>query len=130
MYYFSLVIVALIFIWRIAAGAKKGMVKELISLIAMVAAGFCVILIMGALNSYFDQRIGQVVQFICVLFAVCLVYRLMSVLFTSLKLISGLPVIRWLDKLLGMALGVVEAGLITAFLVRIVKELGLTFLSV
>lgn len=129
MYYFSLVIVALIFIWRIAAGAKKGMVKELISLIAMVA-GFCVILIMGALNSYFDQRIGQVVQFICVLFAVCLVYRLMSVLFTSLKLISGLPVIRWLDKLLGMVLGVVEAGLITAFLVRIVKELGLTFLSV
>ena len=34
MYYFSLVIVALIFIWRIAAGVKKGMVKELISLIA------------------------------------------------------------------------------------------------
>ena len=62
MYYFSLVIVALIFIWRIAAGVKKGMVKELISLIAMVAAGFCVILIMGALNSYFDQKIGQVVQ--------------------------------------------------------------------
>ncbi|WP_337404682.1 CvpA family protein [Suilimivivens sp.] len=130
MYYFSLVIVALIFIWRIAAGVKKGMVKELISLIAMVAAGFCVILIMGALNSYFDQKIGQAVQFVCVLFAVCLVYRLMNVLFTSLKLISGLPVIRWLDKLLGMVLGVVEAGLITAFLVRVVKELGLTFLSV
>ena len=54
----------------------------------------------------------------------------MNVLFTSLKLISGLPVIRWLDKLLGMVLGVVEAGLITAFLVRVVKELGLTFLSV
>ena len=129
MYYFSLVIVALIFIWRIAAGAKRGMVKEVISLIAMVAAGACVILIMGALNSYFDQKIGQLVQFICVLFGVCLIYRLVSILFTSLKLISGLPVIRWLDKLLGMVLGVVEAGLITAFLVRVVKELGLTFLS-
>ena len=93
MYYFSLAVVAVIFIWRMIAGAKKGMVKELISLIAMVVAGFCVILIVGALNSYFDQKIGQVVQFICVLFAVCLVYRLVSVLFTSLKLISGLPVI-------------------------------------
>lgn len=130
MYYFSLAVVAVIFIWRMIAGAKKGMVKELISLIAMVVAGFCVILIVGALNSYFDQKIGQVVQFICVLFAVCLVYRLVSVLFTSLKLISGLPVICWLDKLLGIVLGFVEAGLITAFLVRVVKELGLTFLSI
>ena len=130
MYYFSLAVVAVIFIWRMIAGAKKGMVKELISLIAMVVAGFCVILIVGALNSYFDQKIGQVVQFICVLFAVCLVYRLVSVLFTSLKLISGLPVICWLDKLLGIVLGFVEAGLITAFLVRVVQELGLTFLSI
>ena len=130
MYYFSLAVVAVIFIWRMIAGAKKGMVKELISLIAMVVAGFCVILIVWALNSYFDQKIGQVVQFICVLFAVCLVYRLVSVLFTSLKLISGLPVICWLDKLLGIVLGFVEAGLITAFLVRVVKELGLTFLSI
>ena len=130
MYYFSLAVVAVIFIWRMIAGAKKGMVKELISLIAMVVAGFCVILIVGALNSYFDQKIGPVVQFICVLFAVCLVYRLVSVLFTSLKLISGLPVICWLDKLLGIVLGFVEAGLITAFLVRVVKERGLTFLSI
>lgn len=47
MYYAALIVIALVFIWRITAGFKKGMVQELISLIAMAAAGICVLLILG-----------------------------------------------------------------------------------
>ena len=62
MYYFALIIIALIFIWRVAVGFRKGMVQEIISLIAMGVAGICVILILGAIGSYFDQEIGKVIQ--------------------------------------------------------------------
>ena len=102
MYYAALVVIALVFIWRIVAGFKRGMVQELISLIAMAVAGFCVMLILGAVSSYFEKEIGQLIQFVCVLLAVCIVYRLVSILFTSLKLISKLPIVRWVDRLLGV----------------------------
>ena len=59
----------------------------------------------------------------------CLVYRLVHVLFTSLELISRLPVIRGLDRLLGAALGFAEAGVIVGLLVYFLKNWGLSVLT-
>lgn len=125
MYYIALGVVALIFIWRICAGFKKGMVQEVISLIAMGVAGFCMVLILGAIGSYLDKEIGQLIQFIVVLIVVCLAYRLINILFTSLQLISKLPIIKGLDKLLGAVVGLAEAGLIVAILLHFLKNWGL-----
>lgn len=128
MYYIALIIIAIIFIWRIAAGFRKGMVQEIISLIAMCAAGFCVILILGAVGSYLNKEIGKTIQIIVVLIVVCVIYRLVHVLFTSLELISKLPIIKGVDKLLGAVVGLAEAGLIVAFLVYYLKNWGLSIL--
>ncbi len=129
MYYISLVIIAIIFIWRIAAGFRKGMVQELISLIAMAVAGVCVVLIMGAIGSYMDQEIGRVIQIVAVLLVVCLVYRLVHVLFTSLELISKLPIIKGVDKLLGIVVGFAEAVVIVGGVVYFLKSWGLSILA-
>lgn len=126
MYYVALIIVALIFIWRITTGFKKGMVQEIVSLIAMVAAGVCVVLILAAIGSYIDKEIGQVIQMVLVLAVVCLVYRLINILFTSLELIAKLPVISWVDKLLGAAIGFAEAVVIVGLLVYLIKNWGLS----
>lgn len=128
MYYAALIVIALVFIWRIAAGFKKGMVQELISLIAMAAAGICVFLILGAVGSYLEKEIGQVIQIVVVLFAVCLAYRLVSILFVSLKLISKLPIVKGLDKIMGAAVGFVEAGILVGVLVHLIKGWGMQFL--
>lgn len=129
MYYVSLAVIALLFVWRIRAGFRNGMVHEVISMIAMGAAGFCVVLLLGAISSYFQRQIGETVQFVSVLFVVCLVYRFVSIFLTSAKLISKLPIIHWLDKLLGAFAGAAEAGILTAFFIRFVKNLGLSFLA-
>lgn len=126
MYYTALVVIALIFIWRIIAGFRKGMVQELVSLIAMAVAGFCMMLILGAVGSYLEQEIGELIQFICVLLVVCIVYRLISILFTSLKLISKLPIVKWIDKLLGIAVGGAEAALLVGTAVYFLKSWGLS----
>ena len=130
MYYAALIIIALIFIWRMTVGFRKGMVQEIISLIAMAVAGVCVLLIFGAIGSYLNREIGKVVQMVIVLLAVCAVYRLIHVLFTSLELISKLPVIKWLDKLLGIVIGAGEAALIVGFIIYFLKSWGLSVLSV
>ncbi len=130
MYYAALIIIALIFIWRMTVGFRKGMVQEIISLIAMAVAGVCVLLIFGAIGSYLNREIGKVVQMVIVLLAVCAVYRLIHVLFTSLELISKLPVIKWLDKLLGIVIGAGEAALIVGFIIYFLKSWGLSVLNV
>lgn len=128
MYNIALIIIALIFIWRVVAGFRKGMVQELVSVIAMIVAGFCIMLILGAIESYVEHEIAKVIQIIIVLFAVCLVYRLVHILFTSLELISKLPVIKGVDKLLGAVVGFAEAALIVGFSVHFLKIWGLSFI--
>ena len=129
MYYVSLIVIAIIFIWRISVGFRKGMVQEIISLIAMAVAGVCVVLILGAVGSYLEREIGRAIQSVIVLFVVCFVYRLVHTLFTSLELISKLPVIKWLDKLLGIVVGFAEAALISGVLVYKKKNWGLSILQ-
>lgn len=125
MFYVALIIILLIFIWRMVTGFKKGMVQELISLVASVAAGICMVLILGAVGSYFENEIGQVIKTVIILFVFCLVYRLINVLFTSLKLISKLPIVKSVDKLLGIVVGFAEAGVIVLCLVELLKNWGL-----
>ena len=67
---------------------------------------------------------------VIVLLVVCAVYRLIHVLFTSLELISKLPVIKWLDKLLGIVIGAGEAALIVGLIIYFLKSWGLSVLSV
>lgn len=129
MYYIALVLIAVIFIWRIAAGFRKGMVQEIISLIAMAVAGVCVVLILGAIGSYLEKEISKTIEIVVVLFVVCAVYRLVHVLFTSLELISKLPIIKGLDRLLGAVFGAAEAGLIVGLLVYFLKNWGLSILT-
>ncbi len=129
MYYIALALIAVIFIWRIAAGFRRGMVQEIISLIAMAVAGVCVVLIIGAVGSYLEKEISKTITMVAVLFIVCAVYRLVHVLFTSLELISRLPVIKGVDKLLGAVTGAAEAGVIVGVLVYLLKNWGLSFLA-
>lgn len=129
MYYIALIVIAIIFIWRIVTGFRRGIVQEVISLIAMAVAGFCVVLIFRAVSSYFHREIGEMIQMIVILLVVCVVYRLVHILFTSLELISKLPIIRWLDKLLGAVAGLAEAALIVGFLVYFLKNWGLSILG-
>ena len=129
MYYVSLAVIMIIFIWRIAAGFRRGMVQEIISLIAMAVAGVCVVLIIGAVGSYLEKEISKTITMVAVLFIVCAVYRLVHVLFTSLELISRLPVIKGVDKLLGAVTGAAEAGVIVGVLVYLLKNWGLSFLA-
>ena len=129
MYYIALALIAVIFIWRIAAGFRRGMVREIISLIAMAVAGVCVVLIIGAVGSYLEKEISKTITMVAVLFIVCMVYRLVHVLLTSLELISRLPVIKGVDKLLGAVTGAAEAGVIVCVLVYLLKSWGLSVLA-
>ena len=110
------------------AGFKKGIAKEFISLVAMAVAGICVMLILSAVGSYMNREIGKVIQMVAVLAVVCVVYRIVSILLTSVKLIANLPIIKGIDKILGIVMGFAEAGIIVMLLVHFLKNWGLSLL--
>ena len=116
--YFYLAVAGIIIIisWRMVSGFRKGMVQEILSLIAMVVAGFCAYLRLGAVGRYLNREIGRLIQIIILLLSVCIVYKLANLIFTSISLVSRLPLIRSADKLFGAGFGILEGLIITGYI--------------
>lgn len=102
-----LIVVALLII-RVIISVKRGFVKELCSLIATVVASLAILLIALAVQKYFaEDRIIMAVTII-LLFLLCIIYKIIDTFLVALKLISKLPVVKILDKVLGVVIGVAE----------------------
>jgi uncharacterized membrane protein required for colicin V production len=107
-------------------GYKKGMVRSLISLISLLITCVVLFLLGNALSSYFDGRFFNVIITLLLLAAIGLVHHLLNVVFFSAKVISKLPIVHSLDKLLGIVVGILETVLIvwTIYAFDIFRDLG------
>lgn len=112
------IIVLIVMFFNIASGYKKGMVKEIISLVSLIIMCIIVALIGNGISSYFDGEIGNVIVMVVMLCLVGIVHHLLGVVFFSAKVISRLPIIHWADKLLGVVFGIAE----TVFILWTVYE--------
>lgn len=128
-FYLAVAAIVVIIIWRMVSGFRKGMVQEILSLIAMAVAGFCAYLLLGAIGSYLNKEIGRLIQIIILLLIVCAVYKLANLIFTSIRLVSRLLVIRSADKLLGAVFGILEGIIITGYILYWLKNWGLSVLG-
>ncbi|MCR4787237.1 MAG: CvpA family protein [Lachnospiraceae bacterium] len=108
---------ALIMIWRISRGYKKGFVAELANASAIVIALGVGYLLKNIVFGFMDQRYGLVVSSVAYLAALLLLYKIVGFIFLSLKIFAKLPVIKLIDKLLGIVLGAAEGILILMFLI-------------
>lgn len=120
-----LIVVALCALFKIADGYKKGMVKEIISLVTLIIIGFMVVLISNGLHSYMEKEIVGVIIAVVLLALLGIVHHLLSVVFFSAKMISKLPVIHWANKLLGAVFGVLEVILILQIVYVFIMYFGL-----
>ena len=121
-----LIITAVILLCMVVAGYKKGMVRSLISLISLLITCVVLFLLGNALSSYFDGRFFNVIITLLLLAAIGLVHHLLNVVFFSAKVISKLPIVQSLDKLLGIVVGMLETVLIvwTIYAFNIFRDLG------
>ncbi|MCM1542169.1 MAG: CvpA family protein [Blautia sp.] len=107
-----LIIVAVAALCKLVDGYKKGMVREIISLVSMVV--LCIVaglLAFGAKNYMSGKTMGVVVA-VVLLVLIGIAHHLLGLVFFSAKVISGLPVIHFVNKLLGAVFGVCEVALI------------------
>lgn len=122
-----LIIVAILLLFNIVDGYKKGMVKSIISFVSLIVLCIVVALIGNGLQSYFDGEILNVVIMVLLLCVLGIVHHLLGVVFFSAKLISKLPIVHSVDKLLGVVVGVLETVLIiwTIYTFAMMMDMGM-----
>lgn len=103
-----LIIVLAAMLFKIVDGYKKGMIKEIISLVSLAVLCTVIALIAGGISSYQDGRFFNVAAAFILLLILGIVHHLLSLVFFSAKMVSKLPVVHFVDKLLGVVFGVFE----------------------
>ena len=120
------IIMVVVLVCMVMDGYKKGMVRSLISLISLLITCVMLFLVGNALSSYFDGRFFSLILTLLLLGAIGVVHHLLNVVFFSAKMISKLPIVHGLDKLLGIVAGILETVLIvwTIYAFNIFRDLG------
>ena len=118
-----LIILAVI---NVVSGYRKGMVKAIVSLVSLVIMCVVVLLIAHGIGSYNAGNAFHVALTVVLLVVLGLVHHLLFVVFSSAKLVVKLPVIKSLDKLLGIVFGLLETILIlwTIYTFVMMMDLG------
>lgn len=128
-YYGTIAAMVLILLWRMYKGYKVGMVREIISVVATLCGGFCALLLLAVVNSYRQHELGRMFQTVFLLGVLLVVYRFVSVILNSMKLVSGLPVIKLVNKVAGILIGIAEGGILNIFFLYLLKMWGLSVLA-
>ena len=107
-----LIVVAAVMVLCIVSGYNKGAVKEIISMISLLITSIVVILLANGVSSYIDGKVINVILVVLLLTVIGIVRHLLGVVFFSAELIAKLPIVSWLDKVLGVVVGIIETILL------------------
>lgn len=103
-----LIVFCVLLIWRIASGMKKGIVRELLSLITTLFAALVVGMVSIIFHAYHDRDFLSILFMLIGIAVLSVVYSLIKLVFFPAKVITKLPVISGVDKLFGVVVGVAE----------------------
>lgn len=92
-------------------GANKGMVKQIVSLFSFTMSAVVLTAIALGLRNYSKKDFVQLTIAFMIVFLIGIVRHILNLVFFSAKMISKLPVIKSVDKLLGVAVGLLEVVL-------------------
>lgn len=123
---FSLIVLIFVLL-KIIDGYKKGMVKEIISFVSLIVLCVVVLLIGNGLRSYVERQFVNVVIMVLLLCVLGIIHHLLGLIFFSAKMIIKLPIVNWLDKVLGIVVGILETVLIlwTIYTFLGVQDMGM-----
>ena len=121
---FTLIIVFLIIIFATVHGFKKGMTKEVSGLISWAVTLFVMSLIIMLCTSFHANEEKNIIFTIIILAVVGIIYSVIKLFLKPIKLVAKLPLIRFLDQLLGSVVGIAE-GFLIVWLIYVLNESGI-----
>ena len=114
----------IVLLWRISDGFKYGFISEVLG-IAGLAAGFILFMISAdAISKILDHSKFPIIKTVSHIAIVIVVYRIIQGLSSAYRKSKddgrGIPVLSFVNRLLGAALGVIETGFWVLVIQRIV----------
>lgn len=111
---------------KILDGYKRGMVKEIISLVTLALMCIVVVIVGAALHFVKASEIAGVLVAVLLLVLLGIAHHVLRLIFFSANLISKLPVISLGNKILGMVVGALEVLLLlwTVYTFAMYYDLG------
>lgn len=108
----TLIVVVLLAVYLMCKGYKKGFTKELSGLVALAAAFFVLALMYMMFSSFQAGETINGVYSVIFLVIFALIHGIVRFFLNSAKVLSHLPIVHFLDKVLGIAAGALKALLI------------------
>lgn len=110
------IIVFLLFIWRIKKGFNNGIMKEIVTILSGAVSLASVALVFFAIISYMEKLPGAFALCVICLIVLGAVFKLCSLIFRPILTLSDISVIGGVNRIMGAALGVVEAAALSCLI--------------
>ena len=121
---FTLIIVFLIIVLAVVHGFKKGMTNEISGLISWVVTLFVMSLVIMLYTSFHANEGKNTIFTIVILATVAIIYSIIRFFLKPIKLVVKLPLLRFLDRLMGSVIGIAE-GFLIVWLLYVLNESGI-----
>ena len=108
----TLIVVILLAVYLMSIGYRKGLTKEISGLVALAVAFFVLALVYMLYSSFQAGEVTNVVYSVIFLILSGAVYGVVKFFLNSAKMLSHLPVVHFLDKVLGIVAGAIKTILI------------------
>ncbi len=122
-------ILVVLLAFGIYRGIRRGLLRQVLGLSALVIAFIFGYLHMDTVGTWFENQVGipmeysSVIGFLCVFFSAFLVLSIVSGFLD--KIVRNIPIIGWLNQLIGGALGLISSALLLSLIVYLLSLIGL-----
>lgn len=117
-------IIFLLFIWRIQRGFYNGIMRETVTLLSGAAALVSAALVFFAVSSYREKALSMFVLCVIGLSVLGIVFKICSLIFEPILALSNLSIIGGLDKILGGIMGAAEAVGLSCLIYFVLNRVG------
>ena len=118
-------IIFLLFVWRIKKGFSNGMMKEIVTILSGTVSLVCVALVFFAISSVEAKAMSTLTLCILGLILLGIAFKLCSLIFSPILGLSNIGIIGGLDKMLGVIMGAAEALVLSGVIYFVLDRLGI-----
>ena len=118
-------IIFLLFIWRIRKGYHNGIMKEIVTILSGVVSLISVALVFFAISSYREKALSVFALCVIGLIVLGVVFKVCSFIFRPIMALGNISVIGVFNKAMGAAMGAVEAAALSYLLYRALDYMGI-----
>lgn len=116
----TLIFMVLILISMSYKGYKKGGIKEIINMISLIVTLVVLSLLITLYVSYTGGMVKNTIFTVVLLGVIAFIYPVVKAFLKTSKLLTALPVVKRLNKVLGLLIGLIQGFLVLVIIYEIV----------